>query len=661
MHAEAAKRLALVVGNDSYRLIGPLRNARADAKAVARALESAGFEVTVKTDLGKDALKAALRNFKAKVEGGDDAVFYFSGHGVQFGAANYLLPVDIEDENEDQVKDDALPLQRVLDDLSDQKARFTLAIVDACRNNPFKTKGKSLGGKGLMPVNPATGQMVLYAAGAGQEALDRLSGNDNDPNGLFTRVLLKEMNRPNMPVDRVLRNVRDQVVKLAKNVNHDQVPALYDQTIGDFYFKRGAAEPTSAEVFAQPTAAPAARRQPVREEAEGPDNSVEASYWAEVRKSDDTDSYAAYLSTYPNGLHVADANEYIERDKRNKEAKAKLKEDQAWKAAQNGNSYASYSAYLKSYPNGRYVPLAQLKVKKLEPAHPPGTAFRDCPDCPEMVVIPAGSFTMGSPGGEEGRKDREGPLHRVSLDGFALGKYEVSVGEFRRFVEASGYRTDAERNADAGGTAQGCYAMDPTDGKWGWRAGRYWDSPGFTQSERHPAVCISWNDATAYVKWLAQSTGKAYRLPSESEWEYSVRAGSSTARPWGDDPDQACRYANVADQSKSPNGITFNPKHECNDGTFYTATVGSYLANGFGLHDMIGNAWEWTEDCWNENYSGAPSDGSAWTSGNCVARVLRGGSWNYFPTGARSAYRIGVDTTGRDNDYGFRPARIVLP
>ena len=160
-----AKRLALVVGNDNYRNISALHNARSDAKAVAKSLEEVGFDVTLKLDLGDRGLKEALRNFKARVQGGDDAVFYFSGHGMQFGAANYLLPVDITGENEDQVKDDALPLQRVLDDLSDQKARFTLAIVDACRNNPFKGRAKSLGGKGLVPVNPATGQMVLYPQG----------------------------------------------------------------------------------------------------------------------------------------------------------------------------------------------------------------------------------------------------------------------------------------------------------------------------------------------------------------------------------------------------------------------------------------------------------------------------------------------------------------
>jgi TonB family protein len=238
-HADTAKRLALVVGNDIYRSVTPLRNARADAREVAKALTAAGFDVTVKYDLGDKALKEALRNFKAQVNGGDDTVFYFSGHGVQLGAANYLLPVDIASETEDQVKDDALPLQRVLDDLQDQKARFTLAIVDACRNNPFKNKGRSIGGRGLVPVNPTTGQMVLYSAGAGQQALDRLDDHDSNPNGVFTRVLIKEMNQPGVPLDQVLREVRDQVVMLTKGVKHDQVPALYDQTVGKFYLVPG--------------------------------------------------------------------------------------------------------------------------------------------------------------------------------------------------------------------------------------------------------------------------------------------------------------------------------------------------------------------------------------------------------------------------------------
>ena len=234
-----AKRLALVIGNDSYQSATRLQNARSDARAVANALQRDGFTVTLKEDLTLKAMKEALRSFKEQVSGGDEAVFYYSGHGVQFEGTNYLIPIDLVPQNEEQVADESVPLQRVLDDLRDQKTRFALAIVDACRDNPFKGTGRTIAGRGLAPVTAATGQMVLYSAGAGQEALDRLGPQDSDPNGVFTRVLITELTKPGVPADQMLKNVRNQVVSLARGVNHEQVPALYDQSIGDFYFVPG--------------------------------------------------------------------------------------------------------------------------------------------------------------------------------------------------------------------------------------------------------------------------------------------------------------------------------------------------------------------------------------------------------------------------------------
>ena len=160
------RRLALVIGNDGYQHVGALRNARADAQAMAKGLEDSGFATTLKLDLSEKDMKAVLRTFKAQLQGGDVVVFFFSGHGVQLGGANYLLPVDIRGDSEDQVKDEAIPLQRVLDDLQEQKAKFSLAILDACRNNPFKSAGRALGGRGLAPTTAATGQMILFSAGA---------------------------------------------------------------------------------------------------------------------------------------------------------------------------------------------------------------------------------------------------------------------------------------------------------------------------------------------------------------------------------------------------------------------------------------------------------------------------------------------------------------
>ena len=232
-----ANRKALIIGNDNYKNVSKLNNATSDAKAMSTALNALGFKVTVFLDIDEKAFKQALREFKMSIQGGDEVLVFFAGHGVQLGATNYLLPTDIKGDNEEQVKDEAIQLQRILDDLQERKAKFSLAIIDACRDNPFKGSGRALGGRGLAPTTAATGQMVMFSAGTGQQALDKLGQNDKDKNGLFTRILLKEMTKPGIPVDRVLRNVRNEVVALAKSVGHEQTPALYDQAVGEFFFK----------------------------------------------------------------------------------------------------------------------------------------------------------------------------------------------------------------------------------------------------------------------------------------------------------------------------------------------------------------------------------------------------------------------------------------
>lgn len=231
------RRKALVMGNDSYVRVPRLEAARADARAMAAALSAVGFEVVQHKDLSERGMKQALREFKARVQGGDEVVFFFAGHGVQIGGINYLLPTDIQGESEEQVRDEAIQLQRVLDDMQERSAGFMLAVVDACRDNPFRTTGRAIGGRGLAPTAAATGQMIIFSAGAGQQALDKLNPADTASNGVFTRVFVREMLKPGLPVDRVLRNVRQEVVQLARSVGKEQTPALYDQAVGDFYFK----------------------------------------------------------------------------------------------------------------------------------------------------------------------------------------------------------------------------------------------------------------------------------------------------------------------------------------------------------------------------------------------------------------------------------------
>jgi hypothetical protein len=234
-----ANRKALVIGNDGYKFVSKLFNAKQDATSIAENLTKVGYNVTLKLDQSEKEMKATLRGFKAQVDSGDEVAIFYAGHGVQLANTNYLIPIDIAGEGEEQIKDEAISLQRILDDMSDKKVKFTLAMIDACRDNPFKSSGRSIGGgsRGLAPTTAATGQMVVFSAGNGQQALDKLGPNDKDKNGLFTRVFIKEMQKSGVTIDQLVRNVRNEVVATAKSIGHDQVPAIYDQVVGEFYFR----------------------------------------------------------------------------------------------------------------------------------------------------------------------------------------------------------------------------------------------------------------------------------------------------------------------------------------------------------------------------------------------------------------------------------------
>ena len=265
--------------------------------------------------------------------------------------------------------------------------------------------------------------------------------------------------------------------------------------------------------------------------------------------------------------------------------------------------------------------------------------FRECTDCPKMVLVPAGNFVMGSPESEHDRNPDEGPQHHVTIaSAIAVGKFPITVGEFRAFVTATNY--------DAGANCLGWKGK-----AWEWQAGHTWRDPGFPQTDAQPVTCVNWDDAQAYVKWLAGETGKPYRLLSEAEWEYSARGGTTTAYFWGDEIDK--RHANC-----NGCGSPWDNKQ--------TSPVGSFAPNAFGLYDMAGNAWQWTEDCYRQSYKlsdsdVAPADGSAWTSRDCSSRVLRGGSWSGDPWRLHTAWRFWRDPAVRSGNTGFRVARTFTP
>jgi formylglycine-generating enzyme required for sulfatase activity len=247
---------------------------------------------------------------------------------------------------------------------------------------------------------------------------------------------------------------------------------------------------------------------------------------------------------------------------------------------------------------------------------------------PEMVGIPAGEFWMGSREDDQEASASEKLRHQVTiLRPFEIGKYEVTFEEYDQFAHATGRALPSDQ---------------------GWSRGR------------RPVIDVSWEDAVAYAAWLSGRTGKAYRLPTEAEWEYATRAGSEAARFWGDDAKQACQYANGADRSFWQAGYG-GEIHDCEDGFVFTAEVGSFKANSLGLQDMLGNVWEWVQDSWHDNYQGAPADGSAWEEAGGGPRVTRGGSWINEPGWLRSAARHPGSPDGWNNNVGFRLARTLTP
>ena len=273
-----------------------------------------------------------------------------------------------------------------------------------------------------------------------------------------------------------------------------------------------------------------------------------------------------------------------------------------------------------------------------------GGIFQDCPECPRMVELPSGKFDMGSPLSDEDGNESERPVHQVALGyAFAVSEHEVTRGEFRVFVR--------ETNRAMGNS---CWTWN---GEWEDRPGIGWKDPGFPQDDDHPVTCVSWNDAKAFTRWLSDRTGERYRLLSESEWEYAARAGTTAPRYWGDEMSSQCSHANGA--KLQGNTVVFSPSSGCDDGHRWTSPVGSLLANRFGLHDVLGNVFEWVEDCWNQSYDGAPSNGTAWEAGDCDRRVFRGGAWLYGPSVLRSAFRIAYNSGYRSVVLGFRVARAL--
>ncbi len=570
-----AKRVALVVGNAAYAE-RPLANPVNDARLMQTTLRSLGFEVQIVTNADRRGLLSSLREFEGRAREAEVAVFYFAGHGAQVGGANYLIPVNAPIRSDSDLPDEAVDAASVLRRLEEARARVALVILDACRDNPYPGSQRSAS-RGLARMNAPTGTIVAYATAPGSTAEDGAGTN-----GTYTAALARHLATPGLDIKEVFDQTAQEVERVT---NGRQRPREDVGLRGRFVLREVVAQVGPVSAPAPAVAAPAAPSA-----AAGPSAAErEDRFWDSALKIGNRDAYEAYLSEYPKGRYAALARAAIAR------------------LGQAGVVAAAPAPVVAAAPSA-LAPRPAPAAAAPPPSPParaglgaPGTVFKDCEVCPEMVVIPGGSFLMGSPLGAG--DDDERPQRRVTIAPFALGRTEVTQAQWFAVM--------------------------------GTRPSRF-------KGDNLPVDLVSWNDAQEFVQRLSSMTDRRYRLPSEAEWEYAARAGSQGAYSFGDDEKQLGQYAWYG-------GIFTKPGR--------SQPVGHKQANAFGLYDMHGNVWEWVEDCWNGSYVGAPADGRAWTSGECGRRVLRGGSWHSFPRNMRAAYRFGNDMSIRDVVYGLRVAR----
>jgi formylglycine-generating enzyme required for sulfatase activity len=616
MPGYADKRVALVVGNNRYANLPTdqqLRKAVNDARAVGDVLDRLGFDVIRGEDLDRRGLVDKLDELSRRLTAGDTVFFYFSGHGVSLVGGNYILPSDVpnvEPGQETRLARAALSESDIVADLQDRGVRIAVVVLDACRSNPFRRGGtRTIGAesglheRGIKRVDSVSGLFTFYSAGLGQAALDRLGDSDANPNSIFTRVLLPALAKPGLDLSALAVEVREEVARLARTVGHDQRPAYYDETIGGKVYLAGLGAAPGADEVA----------------------------WSFVKDTNEPAQLRRFLEQFPTSTRQAAAASRLAEIEN--EQKVGVIVSPAYPAASSSaGTIASpvmpitpppaidpcKSAVIVSLTSRCPAPLSAAEEHRLTPKE----SFKECDPCPEMVVVRAGSFTMGSPASEVGRDKDEGPQHVVTISKpFAVGRFPVTFEEWDACVEA-----------------RGCNGYRPRDEGWG--------------RGRRPVINVSWNDAKLYVEWLSNKTGKNYRLLSEAEREYVTRAGATSPFWWGSSiSTQQANYLGNFTYRGSAKGENRNQ----------TLAVDTLQPNPWGLYHVHGNVLDWTEDCYHDNYIQAPSDGSAWTSGDCTRRVLRGGSWAYVPGNLRAAYRIRASANDRDENYGFRLGRVLTP
>ncbi|MBV1695304.1 MAG: SUMF1/EgtB/PvdO family nonheme iron enzyme [Hyphomicrobiales bacterium] len=601
-------RIALVITNQNYTQPGArLTNTHHDGDLVKGALEAVGFAVTVVRDARSEGeLTAAIAAHVARLSGaGPEAVgfFYYSGHGAadRPNGENYLIPTQAPLTHVNQLPLLAVKLEKITEALA-RAGRMSFLVFDACRNVPLERDDKSLTFKGFAPVREQGGLLVAFATEPGNVAVDQ---------SLYAKVLAEEIVRPGIEASQAFRAVTRRV---RQETGSRQSPEYLDKRLHDFQFAAAVAPPPVAPATPAGGAAEVVR---VCREVEGLTSlSTLGVLERQHRGTPAADCISARIGELKAAqAAVSDAERQRVALLTKQDDDRKRSEAEAAARAADERRKAAEEAALRDPAAGVTPGSGQSFKDRLADGS-------DCPDCPEMVVVPAGSFMMGSPNSEQGRSSDEGPLRRVTIaKPFAVGKFEVTFAEWDACVSEGGCKHKPETS-------------------WG--------------RGRQPVMRVSWDDiAKEYLPWLSKKTGKTYRLLTEAEWEYAARAGTTTPFSFG-------QTISIAEANYNGN-YTYGSGRK---GVYREKTieVGSLnKPNAWGLHDMHGNVWEWVQDCYANTYNGAPTDGRAANDSAGCSRVLRGGSWGYDPLLLRSANRSGNRPVNRNSGIGFRLARTLNP
>jgi formylglycine-generating enzyme required for sulfatase activity len=629
-----------------------LPTTKTEAEDLAKELQTNyGFICQTVSNPTRQQIFDTLSAWNTRIGPNDQVLFFFSSHGYYDPASKLGYLIAADGLSRDEYFRSWLDYNSLRPFFAKCKANNILVALDACHSGSFGNIERS------MPDGPdynkdADCQTRVERAFKYRSRLYVCSGNENARTPGESRFAAKFLGllRTGAPNTNGIINFRHLNFTLGDLQNPEPVHGEFTghEQGGDFVFipknacntapppdRDGDKVPDAADKCPDtwggrpdgcPTAVPT-------------DNiALDLDAWRAAKQQNTEAAYRDYLRRFPQGEFKEPANTAL---RQLEEEAVRRRDNTAWEVALEKNTAEGFKKYLADYPAGLHRAEAEAKLKD--------------PDDANMLLIRGDTFQMGSTVGDD-----EQPVHNVTVRDFYLGKYEVTVTEFKAFIDATGYTTDAEKK-----NGEGSYLWNSTDSKWELKPGINWrhDAEGKRRplSEyNHPVIHVSWNDATEYCKWLSRQSGKTYRLPTEAEWEYAAGNGSRhTKYSWGNGDPSGKNGGNVADESKRPgDGSTWTTKFEgYNDGYWYTAPVGSYNPNDFGLHDMTGNVWEWCSDWYSADYykNSPSSNPTGPTSGSY--RVRRGGSWLSYPRYCRVAYRYGDAPGGRGNNTGFRLAR----